>query len=146
MMPEEGISCQICGSSIGHEFRFCPNCGQIVNYTATDSGKVPLPLGIVLLGTSQVIISGTIFAGAIITSSPVTICVSLFNTIFGVLLFNGYWYARYLTIISAFLLALLYISIPVDLLIALVLILYLTRPEVVAYFEQRNWKPLKIKS
>ena len=136
MVPENGISCEVCGSPIESVFRYCPFCGQQVNFTSFRSVNVPIPLGVILLAPTQIMFSVVMLAVQVVNFSIFITGTSLLNILSGILLFYGYRVARYMAILAAFLLAVVFLSIPIDLLIAVILVLYLTRPEVVAYFNQ----------
>ncbi len=134
--PENGIDCEICGSFVGPDFIYCPFCGQRVNFISSGTGRIPIPVGVIILAAIQIMFSMITLGEGVLYFSFYEIGISLLNIIFGILLFNGYWLARYVAIPAAFLLSILFFSIQIDILVFVILILYLTRPGVVAYFEQ----------
>ncbi len=61
---------------------------------------------------------------------------SLLNIITGILLFEVYWPGVFLAMLGILILAVLFLSIIMDMMTGIILVLYVTRSEVLDYFNQ----------
>ena len=87
--PENDIDCEICGSFVGPDFIYCPFCGQRVNFTSSETGRIPIPVGVIILAAIHIMFSMITLGEGVLYSSFYEISISLLNIIFGILLFNG---------------------------------------------------------
>ena len=137
MRSEEGSLCEVCGSPVNADFNYCPYCGEPINFSPSFARKIPIPLGVVLLAVFE-ILAGLfiIITVTIMHPSYLVIGLSLFNIITGILLFEGYWPGMFMAVLGIFILAVLFLSITMDIMTGIILVLYMTRPEVADYFNQ----------
>ncbi len=145
--------CQNCGSALDYKALFCPVCGETNNFGPTPPVRISQPLGVTILGALNLI--GSLSFILIILAMPVTVSASqnglthvisfmpyYFILLIGIIMFlpfifsifflMGYDFARVLMIIGAFFEIFTIIGIPW----AILLLWYLTRPRVRAYFTQ----------
>ncbi len=107
------------------------------NFSAATPPRIPRPLGVTILGVLQILGSLVVLSGGLASFvyGPIGLIIfplALLPLIFAVALFTGHNWARILMLIGA---VLDIISI-VGILWGVILLWYLTRPNVVAYFKQ----------
>lgn len=136
MRPEEDSRCEVCGSPVNADFNYCPYCGEPINSSPSFACKIPIPLGVVLLAAFEILVGVFAITVTIRYPSYLVIGFSPFNIITGILLFEGYWPGIFMAVLGIFILAVLFLSITMDIMTGIILVLYMTRPEVVDYFNQ----------
>ncbi len=141
--------CQVCGSAVEQNAMFCPNCGETKRFSSTPPDRIERPLGVTLLGILQIIFSLGMFiiALTLITTGAASSTSSfaafapileilgimmLIPMIFAILFLMGLNFARILMIIGA-ILDILSIA---GIIWGIIVLWYLTRPRVRAYFKQ----------
>lgn len=129
--------CQKCGTANNAGVSYCQQCGEMI-FGSTAPRQISRPLGITILGALQIIGSIVVLmigVGLSFLLGPVSILIlplAILPLLFAVSLFTGRNWARVLTMIGA---VLDIISI-VGVIWGALLLWYLTRPHVVAYFKQ----------
>ncbi len=136
MRSEEGSLCEVCGSPVNADFNYCPYCGEPINFSPSFARKIPIPLGVVLLAVFEILAGLFAITFTIMHPSYLVIGLSLFNIITGILLFEGYWPGMFMAVLGIFILAVLFLSIIMDIMTGIILVLYMTRSEVLDYFNQ----------
>ncbi|MBX8637011.1 MAG: hypothetical protein KIY11_01410 [Thermoplasmata archaeon] len=135
--------CATCGTAEDRGTTYCHACGS-TRFVDYPPARIRRPTGVTILGILQVLAGAgsLIFSSAIATLLSVTpfgvlglglIAISLLEIIFGAALLTGRNWARILVMILA---VLELISFPLGTVIGIVLLIYLTRQRVVAYFKQ----------
>ena len=136
--------CAACGKAEDRGTSYCHACGS-TRFVDYPPARIQRPLGITLLGILQVlagvvslILSSTITALLSLTPFGVLglglIVISVLQIIFGAALLTGRNWARIIVMILA---VIELISFPLGTVIGIILLIYLTRPRVVAYFKQQ---------
>ena len=142
MMEQGKTYCTKCGNPMESGQVTCPTCGE-VNSTSTASGaRMETPLGVLVLGGLQILFSLVIVVTVFASSAFSTAfgagigifigIVLILPLIFGIFFIMGYNFARILMIIGA----ILDIISIVGIIWGIILLWYLTRPNVVAFFHQ----------
>lgn len=135
--------CQTCGTGVNAGSSFCPSCGETRNFLSSPPDRIKRPLGVLLLGILQILGSlviaayGLSIGGAAILIFPagfgiVIAIIGLIPLIFAILFLTGFNFARILMMIGA----VLDILTLVGIIWGIILLWYLTRPRVRAYFKQ----------
>ena len=134
--------CQRCGTASVAGSKFCSVCGETKDFASTPPMRIKRPVGVLILGILQILgslgaIAFGLTAGAVFFSffpggSLFIVALSLLPLIFAILFMAGFNVARILMMIGA---VLDIISI-VGILWGIILLWYLTRPRVRAYFKQ----------
>ncbi len=106
-----------------------------MNFNSSFARKIPIPLGVVLLAAFEVLVRVFAITVTIRYPSYLVIGFSLFNIITGILLFEGYWPGIFMSMVGIFILAVLFFSITIDIMTGIILVLYVTRSEVLDYFK-----------
>ncbi|MCL4356640.1 MAG: zinc ribbon domain-containing protein [Candidatus Thermoplasmatota archaeon] len=142
-MVEQGKTyCTKCGNPMEVGQVTCPTCGEVNSPVAASGTKMETPLGVLILGGLQILFSlvvviavfsspalSTVFGAGIGIFIAVMLILPL---IFGIFFIMGYNFARILMIIGA----ILDIISIVGIIWGIILLWYLTRPNVVAFFHQ----------
>lgn len=143
--------CQKCGAANDAGVSYCQICGAM-SFGPTAQSRIRRPLGVTVLGILQIIGSlimllggGASFVLGLITSARggevasllgwiglIIFPLAILSMIFAIALFTGRNWARILMIIGA----VLDIITIAGILLGIILLWYLTRPRVVAYFKQ----------
>ncbi|MCJ7770016.1 DUF1349 domain-containing protein, partial [Candidatus Bathyarchaeota archaeon] len=128
--------CQQCGAPNDVGVSYCQSCG-VIDFGPTAPSRIQRPLGITIIGIIQIIGSllVLVFGLTFISSGSLGLLMSmmaLLPLIFAIALFTGHNWARILMLIGA---VLDIISIT-GIVWGVILLWYLTRPRVVAYFKQ----------
>jgi hypothetical protein len=129
--------CQKCGSANDSGVAYCQHCGEMT-FASTAPRRISRPLGVTILGILQIIGSIVVLiigVGLSFLLGPLSILIlplSILPLFFAVSLFTGRNWARILMLIGA---VLDIISIA-GIIWGVILLWYLTRPHVVAYFKQ----------
>ena len=128
--------CQQCGAPNDADVSYCQSCGAM-NFRPTAPSRIQRPLGVTILGILQIIGSLIILVGGLASFvlGPIGLIIfplALLPLIFAIALFTGRNWARILMLIGA---VLDIISIA-GIIWGVILLWYLTRPRVVAYFKQ----------
>ena len=142
-MVEQGKTyCTKCGNPMETGQVTCPTCGEVNSPVAATGTKMETPLGVLILGGLQILFSLvviiTVFSSAAVSTAfgaDVGIfigAVLILPLIFGIFFIMGYNFARILMIIGA----ILDIISIVGIIWGIILLWYLTRPNVVAFFHQ----------
>lgn len=129
--------CQKCGAANDAGVAYCQKCGEM-HFGPVAPMKVSRPTGVTILGILQIV--GSLFAlapglGVAAFLGPlglIIIPLAILPMVFAIALFTGRNWARILMLIGA---VLDIISI-VGIIWGAILLWYLTRPRVVAYFKQ----------
>ncbi|MCL4435194.1 MAG: zinc ribbon domain-containing protein [Thaumarchaeota archaeon] len=129
--------CQKCGAANDAGVAYCQHCGEMI-FGSTAPSRVSRPLGITILGAIQIIGSIAVLmigVGLSFLLGPLSIFMfplAVLPLLFAVSLFTGRNWARVLMMIGA----VLDILSIVGVIWGALLLWYLTRPHVVAYFKQ----------
>ena len=135
--------CAACGTADGG-MGYCLACGS-TSFVEHPPERIQRPAGVTILGVLQILggavsllFSSVLTAALSLTPfgflSLVFVALSLLQIIFGAALLTGRNWARILVMILA---VLELISFPIGTVIGIILLIYLTRPRVVAYFRQQ---------
>ena len=130
--------CQECGTPNDINAVYCKVCGS-TRFGPNPPSRLSRPTGVTILAVLQIIFAIISFGLATVMAILIPILGALFyiipvlNIIFALALFSGKNWARILVMIGA---VIELIDIPIGTIIGLVLLWYLTRPRVVAYFKQ----------
>ena len=138
--------CQECGQPVPHEYIYCPVCGsfKIAPYPPS---YIPRPAGVTVLGIIQIIFSaislwvGMTFlgmtlapAGGVFAIVGIAFVVAgALSLIFAVAFLTGKNWGRILMMIGAIIEL---IDFPLGTVMGILILWYLTRPRVKAYFKQ----------
>ncbi len=143
-MPYGGQSgvkyCESCGTTNDLQAAYCTKCGGAVFRTQPAGMPVSKPAGVIIIGILEIIfaalaiLSGLSFSlllpfGAVF--SLVIAAIGVILMIAAISLFSGHNWARIFNIVIA---AISLIAFPVGTIIGVIVLVYLTRPHVVAYF------------
>lgn len=137
------VYCQGCGTAVQVGSKFCPMCGETRDFQAIPPDRIKRPVGVLILGILQILGSlGTLFIGFAAGTAAYLFFPAGFGTlliafgalplIFAILFLTGWNVARILMIIGA----ILDIITVVGIIWGIILLWYLTRPRVRAYFKQ----------
>lgn len=140
--------CMSCGTAIDSGGMFCPVCGETKKFSASPVTEIKRPLGVLIIGILQIIGSLAFIAiGVSIGTAAylffpagfgiVIAAISAIPLIFAILFIIGINAARILMIIAA----ILDIITLVGIIWGIILLWYLTRPRVRAYFKQTKHGP-----
>lgn len=134
--------CQRCGTASAAGSKFCPVCGETKDFASIPPTKIQRPLGVLILGILQILGSigaivlgltaGVAFFSIFPGGSLFIVGLSVLPLIFAILFIAGFNVARILMIIGA----ILDIISLVGIIWGIILLWYLTRPRVRAYFKQ----------
>lgn len=152
--PSQVMYCQECGSIVPNGVMYCPNCGS-TRFAPVPPARLERPAGVTILGIVQIIFSiidlmiGVVLGGAFLTSAGfagasglggifaaigvIFIVAGALSFIFAIAFFTGRNWGRILMMIGA---VLELFAIPVGTIIGIIVLWYLTRPRVRAYFKQ----------
>ena len=138
--------CQRCGNVLETGVSYCPQCGEARNFASTPPGKIKAPAGVLILGILQILFSlvfaivalATPLLAAFLGATFATIvgAVLLLPLVFSILFIAGFNFARILMLIGA----VLDIISLAGIIWGIILLWYLTRPRVRAYFTQVKHK------
>ena len=142
-MVEQGRTyCDRCGNPIESGQVTCPTCGHVNGIANADGMKIERPLGVLVLGGLQILFSLVIVLVAFSSPAISTIFgselgifigfIMILPLLFGIFFIMGYNFARILMIIGA----IIDILSIVGIIWRIILLWYLTRPNVAAYFHQ----------
>jgi len=140
--------CQECGSPVPYGMNYCPVCGSF-NIGPNPPAKIPRPNGVLVLGILQIIVSAIyigigIFIGGLGTvMGPfglifaqlglIFVVIGILSLIFALAFLSGRNWGRILMMIGA---VLELLDFPIGTVLGIVILWYLTRPRVKAYFKQ----------
>ena len=152
--PNQVMYCQECGSIVQNGVMYCPNCGSTI-FAQVPPARLKRPAGVTILGIIQLIFSmidlliGVFVGGAFLTAAGfsggsalggifgalgvVFIFSGLLSFIFAIAFLTGRNWGRILMIIGAILEL---FAFPIGTIIGIIILWYLTRPRVKAYFKQ----------
>ena len=146
--------CQSCGTALDAGTKFCPVCGETRDFLSVPPNRIKRPVGVLILGILQILGSlGAIFVGITLGGAAflffpsgfgvIIAAISAIPLIFAILFIAGFNVARLLMIIGA----ILDIITLVGIIWGIILLWYLTRPRVRAYFKQpRNLEFVNIQA
>lgn len=139
--------CQRCGNVLDSGQSYCNSCGEANDFGANPPGRIKAPAGVLILGILQILFSLIFAVGALATPFLASFLGVAFATavgiilliplIFAILFLLGFNFARILMIIGA----IFDIISLVGIIWGLILLWYLTRPRVRAYFTQSKNSP-----
>lgn len=140
--------CMSCGTAIDSGGMFCPVCGEVKKFSASPVTEIKRPLGVLILGILQILSSLVLIIYGITIGSAAFLffpagfgiaiaAISAIPLIFAILFIMGINVARILMIIGA----ILDIITVVGIIWGIILLWYLTRPRVRAYFKQSRHGP-----
>ncbi len=134
--------CQDCGNLTPVGVLYCQQCGSN-QFALTPPNRIKRPTGVTVLGVIQIIISivglviGLLIAAFIGLFIPgfsfLVVIVSLIPLFFAIAFLTGRNWGRILMMIGA---VIELFNIPIGTIIGIIILWYLTRPRVVAYFKQ----------
>ncbi len=137
--------CQECGQPVPVGSTYCPNCGSF-KLGPNPPSRIPRPAGVTILGIIQIIMSLIIIVvgvgmGAVLAAtSPglaglgaIMAFLAILPLIFAIAFLTGRNWGRILMMIGAIIEL---IDFPVGTIIGIIILWYLTRPRVKAYFKQ----------
>ncbi|MFP3131316.1 MAG: zinc-ribbon domain-containing protein [Nitrososphaeria archaeon] len=140
--------CQECGSPVPYGMNYCPVCGSF-NIGPNPPARIPRPNGVLVLGILQIVVSAIyigigIFIGGLGTvMGPfglifaqlglIFVVIGILSLIFALAFLSGRNWGRILMMIGA---VLELLDFPIGTVLGIVILWYLTRPRVKAYFKQ----------
>jgi Predicted membrane protein len=140
--------CQECGSPVPYGMNYCPVCGSF-NIGPNPPARIPRPNGVLVLGILQIIVSaiyigiGTFIGGLGTAMGPfglifaqlglIFVVIGILSLIFALAFLSGRNWGRILMMIGA---VLELLDFPIGTVLGIVILWYLTRPRVKAYFKQ----------
>lgn len=138
--PTQMKYCQDCGNLASINAPYCSICGS-TTFAATPPAKISRPTGVTVLAILEIIVGAISLAIASIITlifpplGLVFLIVPILAIIFALALFTGRNWARILALIGG---VLLLFDIPIGTILGIVMLWYLTRPRIAAYFKQRK--------
>ncbi len=134
--------CQVCGNLNPAGVIYCQQCGSN-QFALTPPARIKRPTGVTILGVIQIILSlvdlyvGLLLAAFLSLFIPgigiIVLIISLVPLFFAIAFMTGRNWGRILMMIGA---VLELFNIPIGTIIGIIILWYLTRPGVVAYFKQ----------
>lgn len=134
--------CQKCGNALDAGESYCGQCGETSRFGSSPPNRIKAPTGVIVLGILQILFSlvsaALVFATPTLESlvgSTFAIAIGVIEIIplvFAILFLLGFNFARILMLIGA----ILDIISIVGIIWGIILLWYLTRPRVKAYFTQ----------
>ena len=145
--------CQACGTPMDSGAMFCPECGEARNFAPTPPSRIKRPTGVLIIGILQILFSlvfllvgltltsiGTDFSSSFFIPGSIIFAFGLLMLIpfiFAILFIAGINVARVLMMIGA----VLDIISLAGIIWGIIVLWYLTRPRVRAYFKQPRHRP-----